>query len=168
MLPTLLQGVTTALEATASVLLVILYGALATRFLPFLSHEVVEKVSETASNIFLPSLIFTEMGKEASAHELRHLWILPVFNIAITAISLIYAYIGIKLLKLPRWIATAAAFPNLLSLPLLLVETLSVAGALHKLAIDDDEEEDVLRRARVYLLLTVRRYGLLTSCRLKL
>lgn len=158
MLSPLLQGTITALEATASVLLVLAYGALATTYLPFLNEDVVSGVSKAASNIFLPCLIFTEMGKDASPKELQELWILPVFNIAITAISLIYAYIGIKLFKLPLWIATAAAFPDLQSLPLLLVETLSVAGALHKLAVNkSDTNDDVLSRASTYLLLTVSR-----------
>ena len=157
MLPPLLQGTITAFEATVSVLLILGYGAFATKYLSFLSLDLVKSISQVASNIFLPCLIFTEMGEQASPHELRHLWILPVFNIAITAISLLYAYIGIRFFKLPHWISPAAAFPNLISLPLLLVETLSVAGALSKLLVDDDDdEESALSRAKIYLLLTVR------------
>lgn len=164
-LPPLLQGTITAFEATISVLLVLGYGAIATRYLPFLSQDIVKSVSQVASNIFLPCLIFTEMGEYASPGELRHLWILPAFNIGMTLVSLMYAYIGIRLLKLPNWIATAAAFPNLLSLPLLLVETLSVAGALEKLTIDDDDsKEDALSRARVYLLLTVSGLEIRKEC----
>jgi predicted permease len=146
----------TALEATVSVLLILAYGAFATRYFSFLSQDVVKSISQVASNVFLPSLIFTEMGENADPKELRHLWILPAFNIGITAISLIYAYIGIKLFKLPQWTATAITFPNLISLPLLLVETLSVAGALDKLLIDDkDDGDDALSRAKIYLLITV-------------
>ena len=148
-----------ALSATISVLLVLLYGASATKFLPHvLTEEVINSVTKLGTNILLPCLLFTEMGKEASPSQLKEFWILPVFNISFTLLSLLYSWIGIKLFKFPNWLAPAAAFPNMLSLPLLLMESLSSSGVLDDLLIGkSDTVEKALDRAKIYFLVNVGR-----------
>lgn len=153
-----LQGILGALQATISVLLVLVYGAAGTKYLSFLSEDTVNSVTKLGTNILLPCLLFTEMGKEAKPEQLKEFWILPVFNIALTLIALAYSYIGIKLFRMPRWIAPAAAFPNMLSLPLLLIESLSSSGVLDSLLTDKkDTVEDALGRAKIYFLVNVSR-----------
>jgi hypothetical protein len=171
-----LQGIIGALQATISVLLVLFYGAagaasafrerkgdlilnpsrIGTRYLSFLSEETINSVTKLGTNLLLPCLLFTEMGKEAKPEQLKEFWILPVFNIGLTLIALAYSYIGIKLLKLPRWIAPAAAFPNQLSLPLLLIESLSSSGVIDSLLMGKkDTVDDALGRAKIYFLVNV-------------
>ena len=152
-----LQGVLGALQATLSVLLVLCYGAAGTKYLSFLSEDTINSVTKLGTSVLLPCLLFTEMGKEAKPEQLKEFWILPVFNVALTLIALAYSYIGIKLFKMPRWIAPAAAFPNMLSLPLLLIESLSSSGVLDNLLMDKkDTVDEALERAKIYFLVNVR------------
>jgi predicted permease len=54
-------------------------------------------------------LLFTEMGKESSAEKLREYWILPVFTLSLTFLSILYAFIGVRIFKIaPRWMYPAA------------------------------------------------------------
>lgn len=151
-----LQGILGALQATISVLLVLAYGAAGTRYLPFLSEETVNSVTKVGTNVLLPCLLFTEMGKEAKPTQLKEFWVLPVFNVALTLVALAYSYIGIKFFRMPNWLYPAAAFPNMLSLPLLLIESLSSSGVLDNLLKDkSDSVEDALGRAKIYFLVNV-------------
>lgn len=102
-------------------------------------------------------LLFTEMGKESSAKQLAEYWILPVFTVVLTALSLLWATIGVKALRMPNWLYTAAACPNYTSLPLLLIESLKRTGVLGRLLNgQSDTVDDALSRAKLYFLVTVR------------
>jgi len=104
----------------------------------------------------LPGLLFTQMGKEATPEQLANYWVFAVLTIAFTALSLVYAYVGIKLFKFPQWLAPAAAFPNTLSLPLLLIESLSKTGGMDTLLKDKHDTVDkALERGRTYFLVIV-------------
>ena len=96
------------------------------------------------------------MGKEATPSKLLEYWILPVACTFFTLLSLLYAFIGVRLLNMPEWLYPAAAFPNMLSLPLLMAQSLAKTGSLDKLLNGpDDTVEDALDRAKVYFLVSV-------------
>lgn len=96
------------------------------------------------------------MGKEATPEQLANYWIFAVLTTAFTALSLLYAYIGIKLFKFPKWLAPAAAFPNMISLPLLLIESLSKTGGMDTLLKNGSDTVDkALDRGKTYFLVTV-------------
>ncbi|KAL7006329.1 hypothetical protein EMMF5_004215 [Cystobasidiomycetes sp. EMM_F5] len=144
-----------ALQATISVLLVLFYGAASVKWLKIVSPETVDGVTRLGTNILLPALLFSQMGKQASADKLVEYWILPVSATVFTLLSLMYAWIGVNLLRMPNWMYPAAAFPNMLSLPLLMVQALAKTGTLGKLLTDpDDSIDDALDRAKVYFLVS--------------
>lgn len=96
------------------------------------------------------------MGKEATPEQLANYWVFAVFTVLFIALSLAYAYIGIKLFKFPQWLAPAAAFPNTLSLPLLLIESLSKTGGMDTLLNGkSDTVEKALERGKTYFLVMV-------------
>lgn len=98
------------------------------------------------------------MGKEATPDQLVNYWIFAVFTTGFTALALAYAYIGIKLFKFPNWLAPAAAFPNTISLPLLLIESLSKTGGMDTLLRNDKDTVDkALDRGKTYFLVIVSR-----------
>ncbi|KAK9898182.1 auxin efflux carrier [Cystobasidium minutum MCA 4210] len=142
-----------ALQATISVLLVLSYGAGTTKYLSFFDEESVNAVTKVGTHILLPCLLFTQMGKEATPDQLVNYWIFAVFTTGFTALALAYAYIGIKLFKFPNWLAPAAAFPNTISLPLLLIESLSKTGGMDTLLRNDKDTVDkALDRGKTYFL----------------
>lgn len=109
------------------------------------------------------------MGKEASVSQLKEYWILPVFNLAFTLLALLYAWIGVRFLRLPNWLFPAAAFPNTLSLPLLLLESLSKTGAVDELLMGKkDTVEAALGRGKTYMLVNVSSLAFVTPQRKKL
>lgn len=96
------------------------------------------------------------MGKEATPEQLANYWIFAVVTTGFTALALAYAYIGIKLFKFPQWLAPAAAFPNTLSLPLLLIESLSKTGGMDTLLKGKHDTVDkALDRGKTYFLVIV-------------
>jgi len=148
-----LQETLGALQAVISVLLTLIAGAGTVRYLKLIDQDIVDGITKLSTNIFLPCMLFTEMGKESSWSQLKEYWVLPVFTISLTLLSLLYATIGVKLLRMPNWIYPAAAFPNMLSLPLLLIESLGKSGAIDKLLLgDSDTIEKAIARGRVYFL----------------
>lgn len=96
------------------------------------------------------------MGKEATPEQLANYWIFAVVTAGFAVIALIYAYIGIKLFKFPKWLAPAAAFPNTISLPLLLIESLSKTGGIDTLLKSKSDTVDkALDRGKTYFLVIV-------------
>ena len=98
------------------------------------------------------------MGPESKPSQLREYWIFPVYTLSFTILSLLYALIGVKLLKMPKWLYPAAAFPNTLSLPLLMIESLARTGAVDNLLNGEgDTVAKALARGRLYILVNVSR-----------
>lgn len=96
------------------------------------------------------------MGKEATPDQLANYWVFAVFTVFFTTVSLAYSYIGIKLFKFPQWLMPAAAFPNTLSLPLLLIESLSKTGGIDTLLNGKNDTVDkALERGKTYFLVMV-------------
>ena len=101
-------------------------------------------------------MLFTEMGPQSKPSELREYWILPTFTLSFTCLSLLYAFVGVKFFKMPRWLYPAAAFPNMLSLPLLMIEALARTGAVDNLLnAEGDTVAKALARGKVYFLVNV-------------
>jgi hypothetical protein len=96
------------------------------------------------------------MGKEATPSQLANYWVFAVLTTGFTLLSLIYAWIGIRFFKFPKWLYSAAAFPNMISLPLLLLESLSKTGGMDSLLKNkSDSVDDALERGKTYFLVIV-------------
>ncbi len=77
---------------------------------------------------------------------------LTVWAISYTLISMGIGLLGVKLLKLPKWVTPAVCFNNTTSLPLLLVQALDATGILSSLVTDDESTSDAIQRAKSYFL----------------
>lgn len=164
-----LQETLGALQATVSVLLILLFGSCTVKYLRLVDQRTIDGVTKLSTNIFLPCMLFTEMGKESSWSQLKQYWVLPVFTLAFTCLSLLYATLGVRVFKLPNWVYPAAAFPNMLSLPLLLIESLGKSGAMDKLLMGDrDTLDKAIARGRVYILVNVGLHVTAASLKLRI
>ncbi|ORY23035.1 endoplasmic reticulum protein [Naematelia encephala] len=146
----LLQTTLSATGAAVSVILVLAYGYLARRY-NFLSQEGENNMSSLSVTIFLPCLLFSEIGPLASWSNLREYWIILVYAVLFQLISWIFGVIGTRLLRCPQWLVPCLIFNNATSLPLLLLKALGANGTLDSLS--DGDLDKVLSRGRVYLLI---------------
>nr|XP_018263817.1 uncharacterized protein I303_03690 [Kwoniella dejecticola CBS 10117]OBR85975.1 hypothetical protein I303_03690 [Kwoniella dejecticola CBS 10117] len=140
-----------AVEASISVILVLVYGFFASKW-KLLSEEGEQSASKLCVTLFLPALLFSEIGPLASWENLKEYWVIIVYAIVFQLISLIFGTIGVVLFGMPQWIIPCMVFNNATSLPLLLFSSLGKNGTLSPL-IKGDELEEVLDRGQVYLLI---------------
>ncbi|KAJ9099766.1 hypothetical protein QFC21_003764 [Naganishia friedmannii] len=147
-----LQSTASATKASVSVILVLLYGFLSRRY-DFLTQETEDQISSLSVSLFLPSLLFSEIGPLATPKNLASYWIIIVLSLGFQLISFAFGVIGWKLLRMPQWIVPCVVFNNATSLPLLLLESLGTTGTLKQLMRDGESMDDVLNRGRVYLLI---------------
>ncbi|WVF68279.1 hypothetical protein IAT40_003044 [Kwoniella sp. CBS 6097] len=146
-----LSTVWSSTQASLSVILVLVYGFFA-RKLNLLSPEGEESASKLCVTIFLPSLLFSEIGPLASWSNLQQYWIIIAYALIFQAISWVVGAIGVVVFKMPPWIVPCMVFNNATSLPLLLLSSLGKNGTLSPL-VGKDGLDDVLDRGQVYLLI---------------
>ncbi|OCF41258.1 endoplasmic reticulum protein [Kwoniella heveanensis CBS 569] len=146
-----LSTVWSSTQASLSVILVLVYGFFA-RKLDILSPEGEESASKLCVTIFLPSLLFSEIGPLASWENLQQYWIIIAYALVFQAISWIVGVIGVVVFKMPPWIVPCMVFNNATSMPLLLLSSLGKNGTLSPL-VGKDSLDDVLDRGQVYLLI---------------
>ncbi len=140
-----------ALQASWSVLLVILYGVLAAEF-KLLDAPSTKKISTVCVKLFLPALLITKIGRELDLETgVRYIPIL-VWAILYNVVSLGIGLAAVKLFNFPRWVTAAVAFNNTTSLPLLLVKSLEATGILKRLLVNDDTTSEAINRAQSYFL----------------
>ncbi|THU93630.1 hypothetical protein K435DRAFT_669909 [Dendrothele bispora CBS 962.96] len=107
-------------------------------------------------SLFTPSLLFSKVAFFLSPAKLRELWIIPIFFVIVTLVSMSVAFLLgwiFRVKKSQRSFAMAAAmFMNSNSLPIALMQSLVVTvGGLHWT--DDDNKNAMLGRALTYLVL---------------
>ncbi|EKM57652.1 uncharacterized protein PHACADRAFT_170886 [Phanerochaete carnosa HHB-10118-sp] len=107
-------------------------------------------------SLFTPSLLFSKVAFFLSPSKLRELWIIPIFFVVTTAISMTVAWVlgfTFRLKRSQRSFAVAAAmFMNSNSLPIALMQSLVITVPGLKWG-DDDNEDAMVGRALTYLVL---------------
>ncbi|KAG7580157.1 hypothetical protein FFLO_00128 [Filobasidium floriforme] len=147
-------GTTTlsALQASVTVLLILGYGYYLRRS-DFVDRKTENGVSKLCVKIFLPCLLFSQIGPLATPENLESYWIVVVLSLAYQLISWLFGFIGVKLFGFPQWIVPCMIFNNATSLPLLLLQALGKIGTLKSLVGEGEEMSEVLARGKVYLLI---------------
>ncbi|THU93996.1 hypothetical protein K435DRAFT_820090 [Dendrothele bispora CBS 962.96] len=107
-------------------------------------------------SLFTPALLFSKVAFFLSPEKLKQLWIIPVFFVIITIVSMLVAwFLGyiFRLKKTQRNFAMAASmFMNSNSLPIALMQSLVVTVNGLKMT-TDDTSDSMLGRALTYLVL---------------
>ncbi|OCF71832.1 hypothetical protein I204_07895 [Kwoniella mangroviensis CBS 8886] len=140
-----------AVEASISVILVLVYGFFASKW-KLLSPEGEESASKLCVTLFLPALLFSEIGPLASWDKLKDYWVILVYAVVFQLISWIFGAIGVIGFGMPQWIIPCMVFNNATSLPLLLFSSLGKNGTLSPLVKNDDLDA-VLDRGQVFFLI---------------
>lgn len=106
---------------------------------------------------FTPCLLFTKMASNATFDTYVNMWPIPVIYFTLFFLSSIIAFIGSKVLRLPppmrRFITLATLFSNSNSLPISLIQTISLSPvALHLRWGEDDTPEMIQARGITYIM----------------
>ncbi|CAD6569589.1 MAG: hypothetical protein TREMPRED_005321 [Tremellales sp. Tagirdzhanova-0007] len=142
-----------AVSAAISVILVLAYGYAARSF-KLLSQEGENNTSKLSVTVFLPCLLFAEIGPLATWTNIKEYWIIIVYSVLFQFISWLFGVIGVGMFKMPQWIVPCMVFNNATSLPLLLLTSLGKNGTLVPLITRDGDTLDrVLGRGKVYILI---------------
>lgn len=141
-----------ALQASLSVLLVILYGVLAAQF-DILKGDSTKQISTLCVRMFLPALLITKVGSQLHADTaIRYVPIL-IWGLFYALSSMLLGWFVARFFKFPSWVTPAISFNNTTALPLLLIESLASTGILDELlASDTDTVDAALMRAQSYFL----------------
>ncbi|KAF8583386.1 hypothetical protein K439DRAFT_59872 [Ramaria rubella] len=148
-----------AVQASISVLLIMVYGYGA-RSLKLLNKQ----STKITTTLFLPALIFSEIGPEATLSKLMEYWPIIIFSLFNLLFSYLFASLGHQIFKsvfpFPRWIIPCCMYNNVITLTLLMIETLGSTGALDGIIGDPTAIPDALRRAKIYCLINALVYNL--------
>ncbi|KAJ7600597.1 auxin efflux carrier [Mycena floridula] len=121
-----------------------------------LDKKTQKKLNQLNVSLFTPSLLFSKVAFFLSPAKLRELWIIPLFFVLVTVVSMSVAFILgsiFRLKKSQRSFALAASmFMNSNSLPIALMQSLVVTVKGLKWG-DDDNKNAMLGRALSYLVL---------------
>ena len=78
-----------------------------------------------------------------------------MWGVAQTLLALVFSLVFEKILHLPPWATLGVCFPNALSLPLLLLNSLRETPVIEQLLWGpDDTVADAVRRGRTYILVS--------------
>ncbi|KAJ7056665.1 membrane transport protein-domain-containing protein [Mycena amicta] len=107
-------------------------------------------------SLFTPSLLFSKVAFFLSPEKLRELWIIPIFFVLVTTVSMSVAFVLGWLFRVKRsqrnFAMAAAMFMNSNSLPIALMQSLVVT--VHGLKWgSDDNKNAMVGRALTYLVL---------------
>ncbi|KAN0131954.1 Auxin efflux carrier [Lactarius tabidus] len=107
-------------------------------------------------NFFTPCLLFSKVAFFLSPAKLRELWIIPIFFLLVTGVSLAAAWFLGNLFRLRpsqrNFAMAAATFMNSNSLPVALLQSLAVTVPGLRWG-EDDTKDAIIGRALTYLLL---------------
>ncbi|KAL7277133.1 hypothetical protein ACG7TL_008978 [Trametes sanguinea] len=121
-----------------------------------LDRNTQKKLNRLNVSIFTPSLLFSKVAFFLSPAKLRELWIIPIFFIVTTVVSMLVAYILSVILRLKKsqraFAIAASMFMNSNSLPIALMQSLVVTVPGLKWG-DDDNNDAMVGRALTYLVL---------------
>jgi len=86
------------------------------------------KLSKTTKYMFMPSLIFNAIASGMSVPFLKENYVLIVFGVVFIMTGFVYGHFAAKCVRMPDtlrpWFAIAIATPNMIALPLILVEAI--------------------------------------------
>ena len=160
MAPTgLLESFVGAVQASLSVLLIILYGCIAGAF-KLLSAENTKPISKICVRMFLPALLITKLGSQFHADSIGNYGVVLVWAIATHVVSFLVGLLAQNLLGLPDWTTVAVMFNNTTSYPLLLMSALGETGILDSIITKGEESSEAIDRAKAYLLV----FSTVSSC----
>ncbi|KAI0717049.1 membrane transport protein-domain-containing protein [Earliella scabrosa] len=121
-----------------------------------LDRNTQKKLNRLNVSLFTPSLLFSKVAFFLSPAKLRELWIIPIFFVVTTVVSMAVAYVFgtiLRLKKSQRAFAIAASmFMNSNSLPIALMQSLVVTVPGLKWE-EDDNKDAMVGRALTYLVL---------------
>ncbi|KAJ7220180.1 membrane transport protein-domain-containing protein [Mycena pura] len=107
-------------------------------------------------SLFTPCLLFSKVAFFLSPEKLKELWIIPMFFVIVTAVSMSIAYILGSMFRVKRsqrsFAMAAAMFMNSNSLPIALMQSLIVSVDGLKWGLDDNKNS-MVGRALTYLVL---------------
>ncbi|KAF1982914.1 auxin efflux carrier [Aulographum hederae CBS 113979] len=157
----LLPSFLAAIQASVSVLLVILYGVLTARF-KLLDSSNGKAISMICVKVFLPALLLTKIGSELHLESAGRYVVVLVWAFICHIISfLIGIIVHLSFPKqFPDWITPAIMFNNTTSYPLLLIQSLDETGILSNLIVTDEATKDAIERAKSYFLV----FSTISSC----
>ncbi|KAI0296456.1 auxin efflux carrier [Russula brevipes] len=108
-------------------------------------------------NFFTPCLLFSKVAFFLSPAKLQELWIVPIFFLLVTGVSLGVAWVLGNLFRLRpsqrNFAMAAATFMNSNSLPVALLQSMAATVPGLKWG-DDDTKDAIIGRALTYLLLS--------------
>ena len=155
----LLNSFLAAIQASLSVLLVILYGGLAAHF-KLLESPVASKISKLCVKIFLPALLFVQIGSELHIESAHRYVIILVWAFGCHFVSFLIGMLAHFGFGMPDWITAAIMFNNTTSYPLLLIQSLQETGILESLVKGDESLTAAIGRAKSYFLV----FATVSSC----
>lgn len=159
MASSLLNSFLAAIQASLSVLLVILYGGLAAH-LRLLESPVASKISKLCVKMFLPALLFVQIGSELHLESAHRYVIVLVWAFVCHFISFMIGMLAHFGFGMPDWITAAVMFNNTTSYPLLLIQSLQETGILKSLVQGDETITAAIGRAKSYFLV----FATISSC----
>ncbi|CAG8443300.1 13458_t:CDS:2 [Funneliformis caledonium] len=160
-----------SIESTGLVIGIVLIGYIGSRS-GIISQKIRKNLAQLVMNLFLPCLLFSQIGSNISASMLLNLWPLAFFCIIYIAIGTFFSKLGSKLLRLSssnkKFVERSITFNNITSLPVGFIKVLANTNVIRLFACDDDEPpEQTVTRGITYLLLSTL-FVLITRCILDL
>ncbi|CAE6535843.1 unnamed protein product [Rhizoctonia solani] len=150
---TLLDVAIGSAEASIAVLLVLGFGYYA-QHAGWVNDEGERQISHLCVTVFLPALLFTQIGPHATRHNLLDYGIIVVFSVFAMVVSYFVGIASRRALKSPRWTVAAFIFNNATSLPLLLLNSLEKTGTIRIIiGKHGGSVVDAVARGRTYLLI---------------
>ncbi|KAJ7147494.1 membrane transport protein-domain-containing protein [Mycena crocata] len=163
----LFDGIVSSSKASTSVLLVLarshtlswllyltetqVYGYVLRKF-DLISKEGESNITQLCTKLFLPALLFTEIGPLATASNLKKYWPIIPLSVFFQGIALGVALLSRMAGMDQQWVPMFI-FNNVTSLPLLLISALAATGGLDPLVTPDRTLQNVLSTGRVYILI---------------
>jgi predicted permease len=155
----LLNPFLAAVQASLSVLLVISYGVLSARF-QLLNSTSAKAISQTCVKLFLPALLFVQIGSELHTGSVSRYLVVLVWAFVAHLVSFLIGIFAHLVFGMPDWITAAIMFNNTTSYPLLLIQSLEETGILSQLVTGDDSMHSAIERAKSYFLV----FATVSSC----
>ncbi|TCD63083.1 hypothetical protein EIP91_006010 [Steccherinum ochraceum] len=121
-----------------------------------LDRKTQKQLNRLNVSLFTPSLLFSKVAFFLSPAKLRELWIIPIFFVVATIVSMVVAFLLSWIFRLKRsqrsFAVAASMFMNSNSLPVALMQSLVVTVPGLKWG-HDDNKNAMVGRALTYLIL---------------
>lgn len=151
-LGTLVNSAVAAAESSLSVILVLFYGYICSKY-DFLSETGERSISKLCVNLFLPAMLLTDMGSHISLETLEEFWPLVALPIVMLTVTYFLGRFSVRFFNQPLYIVPGMVFNNVVAMPLLLMEAISNSDVLVPLLRENESIEQALVRAKAYVLL---------------